>query len=62
MIFGNYDRRNYCITLERNKRVFPLSLVRYTKYTKPYALRQQISVRYIVTSHCVSFDKQAVSQ
>ena len=38
-------------------------LVQYTKYNKPYALRQQTCVRCIVASDCVSFDKQAaVSQ
>lgn len=42
--------------------LFPLSLLWYTKYTEPYALRQQISVRCIVACHCINFDKQAVSQ
>lgn len=47
MIFGNYDGRNYSITLQRH-RVFSVelaTLVQYTKYNNPYVLRQQTSVR-----------------
>lgn len=65
MIFGNDDGRNYSVTLERHREVFSIELatfVQYTKYNKPYALRQQTSVRCTVASHCISFDKQAVSQ
>jgi len=38
------------------------TLVQCTKNNKAYAIRQQTSVRCTVASHCVSFDKQAVSQ
>lgn len=46
MIFGNYDGRNYSITLERQREVFSIqlaTLVQYTTYNKPYALNRPLS-------------------